>query len=340
MTIEAQSEETEAPVNFSEAWASAEAAAEAAEAGDPQESPRPQDGGVETRAEQGEPVDRAKMEQLRSLAKELGMAIDDGAISVSERVKFRQEQARKRGALQEEQEAFKARFSQAVEALEHKYGSVAELKEAWDSGDHDAYAKAHGFKNFGELTQEYVAQHNNPDRKKMREIEGKLQQAEAEREQRAEQERSRQHQSHISQREQAYRNSLTEDLSAIGDPLITRGLMDQSFVANVVEVQKRHYDRRTRTTISAQEAAEEVIDNTRGWWNTLNKFFGDQAPTPERHTAAGTRASQPGVKRPSKTVSLSATADASRDVVLDEDDPNHERLWKAKWAQALEKNGF
>jgi hypothetical protein len=278
----------------------------------------------------------AALADLKAKARKLGLTIEDGVVAVGERVAFRQERRDKLAALERQEQEITARYEAGVAKLEEKYGPVLEKAKIIESGDPDGIAKMLGYKSFGEWSMEYVHNQNNPERKKMRELEGRL---EAERQER-ERERSeaQAHQQTAAQRaaEERYREHLAAELAE--DPEVSDLAGDKQFLDQVILVQKQHWNPKTKGTISSSDAAQIVVDKAYQAYLALHKRFGDQAPPPEKQPATRVIGEQQAQtqRRPPKTVSQSASADASGSRQYSEEDPAaFDREWKRRTAEAL-----
>ncbi|HLV68334.1 MAG TPA: hypothetical protein VKY73_21100 [Polyangiaceae bacterium] len=221
-----------------------------------------------------------KLTKLRELAQELGWAVEDNAVTPSERAKFRQwrESAFKR--LQQERENALLEVTNAKKGLEEERAQLEKLREeaeaggkrfrdaadALDSGDFDAFAKVLGYDDWNALNSAAITKFADPNFRKLRDMELKLRQEQerrereekemAERRAREEKEaKEREEQQRRAQMIAAYKRDLSVQMAESSNPIVRSMADDPMFVEAIFQVQSRYYT--GSGTIPPEEALEK-----------------------------------------------------------------------------------
>src|ERR1043165_541784 len=109
----------------------------------------------------GDPKE-TKRAQLKTLAEELGLNVDDSTVTVAERAEHRAAMRRDREQLANERaELEKAKALKPEQQAAAEFG--ASVKDAYERGDPDAFAKALGAKDFNEFQQSFIKRLADPN---------------------------------------------------------------------------------------------------------------------------------------------------------------------------------
>lgn len=289
--------EPAAPKSFSERWTAVENTVE--------DEPAPAAAPAKTEPEKKPPppaADKdAKRAQLKALASELGLELDEKGISTQEAIEVRA-QKRKNLAWRAEQEALLAKQRTEWEAANKpKLERTERAEKAFESGDPDEFAQAFGAKDWNDLQTSFLNRIADPNYKEVQSIKAKL----AEKE-KAEEEAKKQAEQQVEAQRKAqaranYMKTLSEQCKASPDPLAQAMHDDAGFLMDVIEVQKKHWDPVEQKTISVEEAIKEaqLADRMKRFHDKLSKAFG--APPPAAPAAAQLAPVKNGKKPAPKT---------------------------------------
>lgn len=193
----------------------------------------------------------AKLEQLRALAQELDLVVEDKGVTVTERHKFREAAREKERRLQaaetEMQQRIQARISEVeadigrkLTAAEKRLAKADAIERAHESGDPDGHAQALGYKDWNELQENYIRRFADPNYKELRELKKQQEEFTKEREriaaeakQRAEQEAQQQA---ALQRQQAQRQWISQqsELMKASTDSVVRAFHDDTSVLSAI----------------------------------------------------------------------------------------------------------
>jgi hypothetical protein len=278
------------------------------------------------------PDDKAKAKP-KDGEKPEGEEKNAGAVTPSERVAFREEKRKWREKRDQEQ----ARFNAVLNEARTKFGPLEEAKALLDAGDPiGATEKLTGLK-WNDLQKEAVKRVKGMD-PRVEKLERELA-AERERREKFEAERQAREQAAEEARVKSeWMTGLKTELGAAEDEI---GALAQhpklGFLEDVYAVQAREYDPDTGETLSAREAAEQVIENWRSLFEDLSEVFGDRPASKaegSRNGAAhrkGSISAKPGERKPPTTLSQRKTAEASPPEPAEFD----EKRWAQKFTKAL-----
>jgi hypothetical protein len=304
----------------------AEPEAEAAEttetpAADAKPEPEKPKAKADAKKPEAAPASDDKRAQFDALAKELGYTVDANAVTVNERVKWRNERQRDKQKAAERDRAFEARVAQTEKNLESKFGRGAMAAEAWDKGDFDGLATALA----GEKTSWKDLQGKagklllSPEHKRIRELEDREQarerqaqqeqQAAAEQRQRAEQAQAR----------QQWHANLSQEMAASENQQLKALAKLPMFVSAIMDIQGEAYQRgeelpTPEQALSRSYGGSPLIDNARNLWQSLSQAFGSPAPSSqEAANAAGNRSAEDSARtaKRAKTASRSGATEVS-----------------------------
>ena len=287
----------------------------------------------DAKAEPAKDSKEAGKEKPKAAAKE-----NDGKPTIAERAQFREEKREWR-AKAEASEAQLRQYEQQLRAEKAALDAAkakaieeapAKLRELFERGDADAMVKAlgiDGIDSWEKINDHFARQFASPEYRRVREVERKLAETQAEAK-RKEEEQAQRAQAYAAQQEQQREAALRERatveiadaLKAAEDPEIaglsaTDPRFNGAVLAEVL---------RSRCDIS--EAAETVRDMARAHYIELHKVFGTQTPSKSEAGSPATpvRAGRPQqLARPNKHVSRSTASEASP--------PADENLTDAQW---------
>jgi hypothetical protein len=228
----------------------------------------------------------AKLEQLRSLASELGLTLEDTKVTTVERAKLREDRRNSAAALQKAEQDAIQRITDARKSLEADLSRAKSVLDAHQSGNPDAIAKALGHDDWNKMQEHFLSHAADPNYRKLRELEEWQQKQVAESKAREEREAAqRQHQEQI-QAQQAYRAQLSGRMRESQDKLVGAMHDDPLFVNAIFSIQQQHY-RSYGEEISPEQAASmrapngrTLRDEMRTLYDRLSKSFVAAAPEP------------------------------------------------------------
>lgn len=313
----------EGELSLSEAWENAKAKVEAAEgttveSAPAKEAPEPEKTEVdlekperveaaEETTELGAEEREAALAELKEKAKALGLTVKDGAVETKEHVALRRERRQAEARLKAQETELTQAWEQKVTELEGEIRSARAVRQVIESRDFDALAKMAGYKSFGQLASDYAQGASDPLNRKVQSLEQKLAAKEAaEQAAREEYRRSQQAQAQQAQVE-AYFEEVKSELSSHEDSRIAALADDEAFLASIVEVQRKHWNKATQTTLDTSAAAELVFKEVRESVERYSRVLSRENP---REAAAASDASE-GKRKLPRSVSQSQIAQAS-----------------------------
>lgn len=298
-------------------------------------------------ATEGADPNAEKRAQLEAMAKELGLKLEGGRVTSVERAKFREERREiLRRVEQERQELARQRAE-----IEQAGQALRQASQALEAGDFDSFAKALGRQDWNELNKEVLAAYNDPNFKRLRELE-KRERERQEAEQRRQQEAEARQRAEQREREMlAYKAELSKQMSSSENRVVQALADDPRFVEAVFRVQKHHWDPVARQTVTPEEALElmvgdkNLLTDLRDLYSRLRNAFGDEgepsspgaqnsesvprAPKARSQSPATERAAKPRTSIPQRQASEAAPPED-----ISPDDPR----WLNYWAKRMERS--
>lgn len=271
---------------------------------------------AEDPAEGGEPKPAAKKPEAKAKPKAgeeetADPKENEGAVAPQERAKWREQKRKERERLNED----RRKLDGALAEARQKYAPLEAVSSMLDAGDLIGAVEKLTGKSWNDVQKIAIARAKGQDPrveqalKKAEEAQAKLDRIEREREERE--------QAAESARARAeWIGGLREELGAEEDEIGALAKHAKlGFLDDVYAIQAREYDPHSGETISAREAAEQVIDNWRSLYDDLSEVFGERgASNPDAAKAAahrkGSPSAKPGANAP-KTLSQRKAAEAS-----------------------------
>jgi hypothetical protein len=308
---EAQTEASGVPKDAPAEVAEPGTPAAAAPAAEVKDKPPAKDAVPETVAEVAETGDSAELAQLKALTKKLNFKIEDGRVTVAERVKFRQER-------REAQQRLESLQTELLDKVKAQHGEVEPFINAakrFDESDWDGFAaelgkrKGHAWKGWDDLQKHLMNTMADPSYQVVQELKRKEQERDAaeQRRQTAEKETTanRQKQEAIAN----YQKGLAQEASGSEDPIAKALADDPAFIRAVYQIQDAHYDRTNDSTVTLEEALDlpppggktPLRAQLKSMYERLHKAFGGEATLP---------AALPG-KKVGKTGAIKREAEAA-----------------------------
>lgn len=229
-----------------------------------------------------------KLEQLKALAAELEMDFDGAKVAIRERVEFREAKDRLRKQIEQQEAEVLRRLDEAKTQFSTKLTKADQIEKAYEAGDYDGLAKLLGPNDWNALQEEMIAKISDPNYKRLRELERKDQEREAEN-QRVQQ--MHQNQANHRARSEAlatHTANLQAQMKASTDPLVREMHDDPLFVNSVIAIQQQNWD--GKSTVSPEKAirmaadgfAAPVAQHMKGLYDKLHRVFG---ATPQQAAA-------------------------------------------------------
>lgn len=262
-----------------------------------------------------------KRAQFDALARELGFSVDANAVTVNERVKWREEKRREKAKLDAERQAIDKYRDEADQTLTGKYGRAATALECFEKGDFDGVASAlAGEKvSWKDLQGKAMQRLLSPEHRRIRELEER----EQERERAAQQERAaaaeQARRAEIAEAQQQHRSMLTQEMGSSENAALKALSKQPMFVQAIMEIQGDCYRRgdalpTPEQALSMNYGGAPLIDNARALWQSLCEAFGNPAPSPqEADKKAGNRSAEDSARtgRKPKTVTRNGATEVS-----------------------------
>lgn len=303
-----------------EAAKTGKAPAEAAPAKDP-ETGRflPRDGGAPAAAEPAKtaaaepakaepaaepakaiPADReGKQKLLADIAKDLGLRVDAGAVTSTERYQLRQERREALQKLDQRRAQDLADVAKEREAIGEEAKQAKAFAEALKAGDPDALAAAAGHKDWNSLQEALLEAVSDPHYARIKALEAER---EAEKKER-EEAKKRFEQQQVAQERARANNELRQGVASqakgSSDTLLKACADDPIFIETLIGRQAHHYDPVTETTCTLEEALDDVLPNgmtlraiMKAKFERLAQVFGSAPAAP----AAQAPAARPAVQ--------------------------------------------
>lgn len=265
----------------------------------------------------GDPKE-VKRAQLKTLAEELGLNVDDSAVSVAERAEHRAAMRRDKEKLAREREEWDKSKALKPEQLRAAERGAAMI-DAIERGDPDAFAKAtEKFKDFNEFQTSFIKRLADPNYMELK----RLQERDAEREkkekQAAEESTKRAQGEEYNRARNAYMKNLTETCKKSTNPLVAAMADDSLFLQAVYRIQEENWNDDTQSTVTVEQAIKKAAKGAgadletelRALHERLSKGFaiGEAAPA----AAAKTNGKKPAPKTAVVPVSSNGGGGASK----------------------------
>ena len=230
------------------------AATEPAEA-DPDKAEKAKRAAKQTGAADDTSLATGELEQLRALASKLGLALEDGKVTTTERVNLRKERTENLRAIAQAEKDAIAKVQAARAEWEPRIGKVEAFEAAVKAGDYDAIAKIAGFDDWNKLQDDQLQRLADPNYKRVRELEERLKR-EDEAKARQQEENQRQHATQKELQAQAsHKHQLQQIMSQSPEPLV-KGMHDvPNFINAVFNVQRRVWQESGGRDVLTAEAA-------------------------------------------------------------------------------------
>ncbi len=284
--------------SFGERWAAMEDSGESTET--TPDKPAAPAAKPAAKATPGDPKE-AKRSQLKALAAELGLTIDDGGVTTADAIEVRAQKRRNQAWKAEQEAALAKRESELGEKVKKSQA----IFDAYERGDPEGFAQALGAKSFDELQQSWIKRIADPNYMELRRLQQEVDARKAKEEKDAEEAQTRAQQQKTLEIRRNYMRTLSETCKNSQDPLLQALHDDMGFLSDIFQVQKENWDEDAQRTISVEEAikrvrrnnAPSVRDNMQRFYERLHKAFG----SPAAETAAPAAAKLNGKKPAPKT---------------------------------------
>lgn len=216
-----------------------------------------------------------ELEQLRALATKLGLALEDGKVTTTERVKLRQERTENLRAIAKAEQDAIAKVQAARAEWEPKIGKVEAFEAAVKAGDYDAIAKLAGFDDWNKLQDDQIQRLADPNYKRVRELEERLKREDDARAKAAEENQRQQATQAELQAQANHKRQLAQLMSQSPEPLVKALHDDPSFVNAVFNVQRRVWQESGGRDVLTAEAAIKWKPDGGGvsLWEELKKLY-------------------------------------------------------------------
>lgn len=234
-----------------------------------------------------------KRDQLRALATELGLALEDGKVTTTERVKLREERRANLAAINKAEQDAIAKVQAARAEWEPKIGKVEAFEAAVKAGDYDALAKLAGFDDWNKLQDDQIQRLADPNYKRVRELEERLKREDEEKARaRAEAERSQATQAEL-QAQANHKRQLQQVMAESHEPLVKAMHDVPNFINAVFNVQRRVWQESGgRDVLTAEGALKwkppegglSLWEELESFHKRVNGIFGAKAAPPPAGT--------------------------------------------------------
>lgn len=247
----------------------------------------------------------AKLAQLKTIAGELGLAVDDSAVSVAERAEHRAAIRRQREKLEQEREAFLRDKGEFDKNKGEKVAKAEAILAALESGDPDAFATNAGFKDFNDFQHNFLKRLADPNYSEFKKLQKEIEDQKAERAKAEQEAKQRQESQRKAQVMDAYMSNLTEQAKASTNPLVAAMADDPLFLQAVFAIQRDNWDEGTQSTCTLEQALKKATKGAkmdleselRGLRDRLNKGFAEpEMPAAAAKLNAGGNGKKPAPK--------------------------------------------
>lgn len=184
--------------------------------------------------------------------------------------------------------------------LEQQYGRYRAAEQAFKNEDYDEFFRLAAGMDLNTFQAKAISKLANRDPEVAR-LRAEMQQERAARAQLEQQQRQAWEAQQLENERAGYMTDLGKQLTEIDDPRIPRAAGRKDFVQRVFAVQAKHYDARSDSTISTQEAAELALAELEQEYTGLRSVFdGEGGAAKPARTSTGVK---PGVKGSTRPVS-------------------------------------
>jgi len=231
------------------------------------------------------PVDprEAKRAQLKAIAEELGLAVDDTAVSVAERAEHRAAIRRQKAQLEADREAFLRDKGEFDKNKGEKVAKAEAILAALESGDPDAFATNAGFKDFNDFQHNFLKRLADPNYSEFKKLQKEIEDQKAERQKAEEEAKQQQAAKQRAQAMDTYMANLTAQAKASANPLVAAMADDPLFLNAVFAIQRDNWDDETQSTCTIDQAIKKATKGAktdletelRGLRDRLNKGFAE-----------------------------------------------------------------
>lgn len=226
----------------------------------------------------------AKRAQLEALATELGFKFDAKAVTAADRYSLREEARRRQETFQRQMAEERAAFEKERGSFGEEAKSAKAFKAAFEAGDYDGLAAAVGAKDWNDLQEKVLERISDPHYAEIKRLREELEsdkraKAEAAEKEKATAEQRRQH-----ELVHGAKVAISQEAAKSTDKLLAALHWDPLLVDSLYDLQARHYDHITQTTIPLEEALDvdlgggrTVRAHLKRQYESLHKAFGPQA---------------------------------------------------------------
>ncbi len=220
-----------------------------------------------------------EVDQLKALAEKLGMALEDGKVTTTERVKLREERRANLAAIAQAERDALENVKKARGEWEPRIAKVEALESALKAGDYDALAKVAGFEDWNKLQDDVIQRLADPNYKRVRELEERLKRDDEERA-KAKEDEERQQATQAELAAQAnHKRGLVKVMGQSQDPLVKAMHDVPSFVNAVFNVQRKLYQESGGRDVTTPEAALKYVpEGGVSLYDELKSFFDRVSP--------------------------------------------------------------
>lgn len=229
-----------------------ELAKEAAPAGEPAKpAPKPA-------AKAAAPATDSKLEQLKALARELDLTVEDGAVISRERAEWREKrrQADKRQA--DKHETIQRELEAKIGKAQSEVDFARQMRELQRARDYDGLAKAWGFPDWNALQRDHIAQKADPGYAKQRQMEEKLAEIEREKTEAKQAQEREERRAKRAATEARLREKLDENIQRSKDPVLAAFAQHPLVAASIFEIQRAHYEKLGLAILTNPEKALDL----------------------------------------------------------------------------------
>jgi hypothetical protein len=255
----------------------------------------------EASEETPEKLTAKELDQLKKLAEKHGFVINDKGISKRDIAAFTDKKRRLVSQFNAEKQKLHSEVIAYRDQVEQEAGPYKQFLAGLQGKDPDALAQTAGYKDWNELQGDYLKNLTDPGHQKMKELQKRLDDEQAEKKRlqaQAEQENLER------TKRQAlinYKLNLSKTASESKDPLAKVMFDDRLFIDTVFSVQKDSVDPLTGKTITLEEALDTPLPNGKTLrqnlehhYKKLAGVFGGSTKAPDvQQNTAGQKASAP-----------------------------------------------
>jgi hypothetical protein len=238
-----------------------------------------------------------EVEQLRALATKLGMSLEDGKVTTTERVKLREEKRANLQAISQARQNAIAEVQKMREEIAPRITRAQAFEEAVASGDFNAIAQHAGFKDWNEMQEDQLKKAADPNYRKLLDLESQLKAEKAEKE-KAREQAEQQERTHAQIRAQnQYKSQLSARMVSSQDPLVKAMADMPNFVNAVFNVQNATWDG-SSDAMTPEHAIRHSVNGAPSLLNEMKTLYERLAPVfaPKAAPAPAAPAKKPAAK--------------------------------------------